>query len=209
MMRPDTPRALPALLLLLLTTLSAQPLQALESDRDQPGVLDADEVDMDLQTGVRTYRGNVIYRQGSIRLDADEMVLYTNERDELDKAIATGAPAVFKQRMEGKKEDVIGKGLRIEFNQANEIVTLTDRASVSQEGNTVSGRIITYNMKTERVKVRGGARTGAGKQGAPGTIDTESTRPRLVIPPRKKVPVAPVEESGAKLKITPKKKSDS
>lgn len=169
-----------ALLLLLATMLAPRPLLALDSDRDQPGILDADEMDMDLQTGVRTYRGNVVYQQGSIRLDADQMVLHMNENDELDKAIATGSPAVFRQRLEGKRGEVIGKGLRIEFDQQNELVTLKENATITQAGNTLSGRIITYNMKTEKVKVRGGATTGA-KKGAAGT-----GRPRLVIPPRKR-----------------------
>ena len=70
---------------------------AYETDRDQPATLDADEFDMDFQTGVRTYRGNVIYQQGSIRLFADELVAYFKDGD-LQRAVARGNLAEFRQR---------------------------------------------------------------------------------------------------------------
>ena len=38
---------------------------ALESDRNQPATVEADEVEYDFRTGVRTYTGNVIVEQDS------------------------------------------------------------------------------------------------------------------------------------------------
>lgn len=166
---------------------------ALDSDREQPAVIDADEVDMDFKTGVRTYRGNVYLQQGSIRLKADLVVAYFEDA-KLQRATATGKPAIFRQRPEGKEHDVIGKGREMVLDQIKSTVTLITNASVEQESNIITGNTIEYNMTTEQVKIRGGytgaPAAGTGESAAGGgdaaqpEIPAGGTRPRLVIPPR-------------------------
>ena len=172
---------------------------ALDSDRDQPATLEADDFELDLKTGVRTYRGNVLYRQGSIRLECDELVTYFNEDGELDKAVCSGDPGKFKQRPENSDEDLIGKARVITMDQIAELVTLKSRADVVQGGTRLTGRLLTYNLATEKVVVKGGsdtqtkttttstASTGA-KEGEPAASDvsTTSSRPTIIIQPRKK-----------------------
>lgn len=175
--------------------LLVMPAQAYKTDTQQPATLDADEFDMDFQTGVRTYRGNVVYQQGSIRLYADEVVAYFKD-GALQRAVARGNRAEFRQRPDDSDTDVVGLGLRIELNQVTQIVTLTDRAKVTQDLNVLTGKKIVYNMQTERVKVNSGPRkanparvttqpTTAGKDAATKVENTEPSRPRIVIQPRK------------------------
>ena len=83
------------------------PASAYKTDRDQPATLDADEFDLDFQTGVRTYRGNVVYQQGSIRLYADELVAHMKD-NKLERAVARGNPAKFSQRPDDSDTDVVG-----------------------------------------------------------------------------------------------------
>jgi len=166
---------------------------AYDNDRDQPATLDADEFDMDFQTGVRTYRGNVVYQQGSIRLFSDELVVYFKD-GELQRAVARGNLAEFRQRPEDSESDVVGVALRIELNEVDQLVTLQDRAKVTQDENTVTGKLIVYNMLTEKVKVRsGGKKKPTSTKVQPGTTDSSGTpaaaeestaRPRIVIKPR-------------------------
>lgn len=169
---------------------------AYKTDRDQPATLDADEFDMDFQTGVRTYRGNVIYQQGSIRLFADELVAYFKDGD-LQRAVARGNLAEFRQRPDDSETDVVGVALRIELNEVDQIITLQDRAKVTQDADTVTGKRIVYNMLTEKVKVRSDIRNAVptstttqpaetGEAASPdGTENDESTaRPRIIIQPR-------------------------
>ncbi len=165
---------------------------AYDNDRDQPATLDADEFDMDFQTGVRTYRGNVVYQQGSIRLYADELVAHFKD-GELQRAVARGNLAEFRQRPEDSETDVVGVALRIELNEVKQLVILRDRAKVTQDSNTVTGKSIVYNMLTEKVKVRSGGSkkpsrtktesTADGEAGTPATEET-TARPRIVIKPR-------------------------
>lgn len=174
----------------------AMPVHAYKSDTEQPATLDADEFDMDFQTGVRTYRGNVVYQQGSIRLYADELVAYFKD-GQLERAVARGNPAEFRQRPDDSDTDVVGVGLRIEINEVTQIVTLKDRAKVTQDLNTVTGKKIVYNMATEKVKVTSGDRkkpaqtstqvgTGSGEPAVPEAAKpAANSRPRIVIQPRK------------------------
>jgi len=178
------------------TVLLMMSAQAYKTDTQQPATLDADEFDMDFQSGVRTYRGNVVYQQGSIRLYADEVVAYFKDGT-LQRAVARGNRAEFRQRPDDSDTDVVGLALRIELNQESQIVTLTDRAKVTQDLNTVTGKKIVYNMQTERVKVSSGPRkkdparattnpaAAGSKNATPKVEKTESSRPRIVIQPRK------------------------
>ena len=173
---------------------------ALDSDRDQPATLEADDFELDLKTGVRTYRGNVLYRQGSIRLECDELVTYFNEDGELDKAICSGDPGKFKQRPENSDEDMIGKARVITMDQVAELVTLKTRADVVQGGTRLTGRLLTYNLATEKVIVKGGSDTqtkvtttasesSSDEKTAESAVTEEtasSSRPTIVIQPRKK-----------------------
>lgn len=177
-----------ALLVVLIANIE-QPVFALKTDSEQPATLDADEFDLDFQSGVRTYRGNVVYQQGTLRLYADEIVVYFKD-DELDHAIASGRPAKFKQRPDDADTDVVGTGMRINMNNAKQIIILQNSAKVIQGSNTISGKKITYDMATEKVKVRSGSKTQATTTAEKGdkvtTKKSGADRPRLIIQPRKK-----------------------
>ena len=192
---------LPILLLLLL--LPTAVAWSLDSDRDQPATLEANDFELDLKTGVRTYRGDVVYRQGSIRLNCDELVTYFNDDGELDKGVCRGDPGKFKQRPEGSEEDMIGEAREITMDQIEELVILKSRAKATQGANTLTGRLITYNLATEKVIVKGDAQAQAPrKQTAEAETDGEDggddkaeqsaeepaapSRARLVIQPRQK-----------------------
>lgn len=174
---------------------------ALESDRDQPATLEADDIELDLRTGVRTYRGDVVYRQGSIRLDCDELVTRFNDDGELDTGVCTGNPGRFRQRPEGSGEDAVGEAVKITMDQVDRLVTLGGQARVTQGPNTVTGRLITYGLDTDKVSVKGGVQAsgsassgstggetaGAGAAVSGGQPEDAASRPRarLVIQPRK------------------------
>ena len=141
-------------------------------------MIDADEVDIDFQTGTRIYRGNVYGQQGTIRVNADEVQLYY-EDDELSKVIAFGQPVVFRQRPDGKEHDVIGKGLKVEIDQKQNIVTLTDNASLTQNKDSITGKVIVYNMATDKIMIRGGAaqtKTTVVPEGSTGPVPDTSNR---------------------------------
>lgn len=187
---------------LILIWLVAAPLKALalDTDSEQPATLEADSFEIDMKTGERVYRGNVLYRQGSIRLECDELVTNFNSEGELDKAVCSGDPGKFKQRPQDSEDDMLGEARVITLDQVGELVTLESRAEVVQGGTRLNGRLLTYNLKTEKIVVKGEASGQAGGTAPkattePGSTDTDSTaettaakpsRPTIVIQPRKK-----------------------
>ena len=167
--------------------LFAQNAVALESDRDQSVLVEAHEVEMDFSSGTRIYRGNVSVRQGTIRIIADQIeLIYKGEQ--LDHGIATGNPAVFRQRPDGKDHDVIGTGRRIELDEIQNIVTFIGDARLRQDRDAIEGERIVYDMARDRMIVRGGdaspTRTTRAGEDSDTTLPTQDgERPKMVLQP--------------------------
>ncbi len=194
-------------LLLLACLLMAGEALALDSDQEQPATLEANDFELDLKTGVRTYRGDVVYRQGSIRLDCDELVTYFNADGELDKGVCTGDPGRFKQRPEGSEEDMIGEAREITMDQVTELVTLKSRARATQGVNTITGRLITYNLGTEKVIVKGEAQTTAGATEPTGSAEPATSGGGTTTASSETATEEPATPGRARLVIQPRKKA--
>jgi len=125
---------------------------ALSSDKQQPIHIEADSVVIDDGRGVATYRGSVHYSQGSTHLLADEVVVYSADRKQVDKVEARGAPATFRQRPDNKDEDMRGQATRIDYFAGEQRVVLEDAAHLWQGQNEFSGDRIEYRSDQEVVK---------------------------------------------------------
>jgi len=155
------------------------PAGALDLDKRQPATLEADDFEFDLGAGVRIYRGNVVFRQGSMHLDCDALVTHYDEDNQLEKGVCTGRPGRFKQRPEGQSADVHGHALSITLDNLKSLVILDGEAEVEQAGDRIQGRRITYDLQNKKARVTGGAGTTAGQGG-----DQAGQRPRLIFQPR-------------------------
>lgn len=87
---------------------------ALESDADQPIVIDSNTATYDDTTETSTYIGNVISVQGSIHVNSDKLVVYFVNGD-AEKLVFTGNKAKFKQTPSEGGEDITGEALTGEF----------------------------------------------------------------------------------------------
>lgn len=190
------------LLFSLLIALSYQLAYGLDNDTEQPATLDADDMEMDFNSGVRVYRGNVVFRQGSIKMTCDELTTHFSSDGDLDEAICVGRPGQFKQRPEGQTDDMVGTANSITLNRVNDLVTLKSRAKVVQGDSTITGKLITYNLVTEKASIKGGGSqslsastesisaastsTESTQEGSETVVEEDTSRPSLVIQPRKK-----------------------
>ncbi|HEC14076.1 MAG TPA: lipopolysaccharide transport periplasmic protein LptA [Acidiferrobacteraceae bacterium] len=159
-----------------LMLLATPPTSALKSDKDQAAIVDADNIEMDFNTGDRIYTGNVSVRQGSMLLRSDKLVVKFKD-DALQNAVAYGKPARFRQRPDGKGEDVRGKALRIVFDEINNKIHLYNKAEVTQGQNTIKSKEIHYDMTTSKVIIKGAASSQSGGMDAGG-------RARIIIRPK-------------------------
>lgn len=152
-------RKLGTIMLTTLTLLQSPLALALTSDRQQPVNISADKVTVNQRTGVSVYTGRVIVIQGTLRITADKLTVYQVKR-QLDRMVAIGKPATYKQRPDNKPDDIHGSANTMEYFAKKDIVILKEKAVLVQNKNTFKGKHIIYNLKTDHVESRGGGNKG-------------------------------------------------
>lgn len=140
------------ILLLLLWCASAG---ALESDSAQEITIQSDRAEFDRKAGTATYSGNVILQQGTLRIDAEQITLFSDDRQKLTRSVASGSPALFQQQMEADKGLTKAKGNKIVYHPSARTITLNESASLEQEGNFFSGDRILYDIASDSVSAKG------------------------------------------------------
>lgn len=123
---------------------------ALSADRTQPMHIEADEVTIDDKKQVSVYVGDVVVTQGTLRITADKLTVYTDDGD-IQKMVALGRPATYKQRPDNKDQDVEAEALKMEYFADRELVILTDQAKLWQGPNTFASERIVYRLDRDQV----------------------------------------------------------
>lgn len=190
---------LAALFVTALLMMLSLPAFALDSDRNQPAVINADDVELDFKDGTRTYTGNVTVVQGSMQLTCDKLVARF-QNNKLAIATAYGSKsrlATFKQRPDGKPYDVVGRAEQLELDQIEQLVRLRNTASLQQGSDSIAGGLILYNMATDKMSVKGRSetqlkqKTSAAPAPAPApAASTKSTTAAVPAPPPQPAPAA-------------------
>ena len=164
-------------LLSLSAALGSASAWALPTDRDQPIRIQADNAHLDDKQGVATYTGDVIITQGSMMIKGNTVTITRAASGDIDVVTSVGNLAYFEQQQNAAKpEKMKGWAVTIQYQAPKDLVILTDRAKVENEGNTTEGEKIVYNSKTQVATAgRGGSTVGSPRQ----RID-------MVIQPKKK-----------------------
>ena len=163
----------------LLGSLAAYPLS---TDKDQPIEVEADEAELDDLNDVSIYRGNVIVRQGSIRMTGEVMTVYSKGGDELDHLIIEGNPATYRQLPDDSAVHDQARAMRMEYYELKNLVVLIRDAWVKQDTSTLVGERIEYNTELSRVKAWSRPRGGDARP----TPETEKkSRVKLIIKKKK------------------------
>jgi len=124
---------------------------ALRSDRNKPIDIKADRVEVDQRQQVSHYIGNVRMEQGSMKINADEVVVYM-EKGILHKIVITGTPARFVQQPDNQQEVVTSRADNMEYYASEQRLYLKHNAEVYQGGNHFKGDFIEYDTLTSTVK---------------------------------------------------------
>lgn len=115
-------------------------------DQDQPVIIEADNAQMDDQHGLSVYSGNVIITQGTLRITADSVTAH-KENNGMNKIVAEGKPAHYTQADNSKGGIVNASANTIHYLTDKDKIVLMGNATLEQQGNTVQGENITYDMK--------------------------------------------------------------
>ena len=151
---------------------------ALPDDRNQPIYIQSDRAERDERKGTTVYTGDVEIDQGSLHISADRVTI-TMDGDQVNRIDAVGAPAKMHQKPSLEREPVYARANTIQYDVVREILTLIEKAAVTQEGSTVKGERIEYFVQEQRVKASAGS-------AEPGT-----SRVQMVIQPRRATPAPP------------------
>ena len=138
---------------------------ALESDRNQPIEIEADQGMLDQKNQSTTFSGNVIVKQGTLHIRAEKVTVIRDAASQ-QHMTADGKPVRFSQTLDDNKGTVNGQANKVEYSSATGLVKLTGNAKVIRGGDKAEGAVITYNTRTEIYTVNGNpaAPTKAGKR---------------------------------------------
>ncbi|MEQ1636150.1 MAG: lipopolysaccharide transport periplasmic protein LptA [Methylococcales bacterium] len=124
---------------------------ALEGDSEQPITIDSNSATYDDKQGTSIYIGNVVAIQGSMRMEADKLVVFI-VAGAIDKLVATGDPVKFKQLPDVGKEEIKGRSLTAEYYPAKKLLVLIKKAVVWQGQNLSSSELILYDSRNAVIK---------------------------------------------------------
>lgn len=151
------------------------PARAERADRDKPIGLEADRVTIDDKKKTHVFEGHVRLTQGSLVIQADRIVV-TADSGGNQKGVATGDPASFREKREGREDFIEGQARRIEHDTRTGRTEFFDRAVVRSGGDEVRGQYIRYDAGSETYLVDG------AREGKAGAADS---RVRVTIQPRR------------------------
>jgi lipopolysaccharide export system protein LptA len=174
-------RELNILLLLLLALSCPTLLHALESDRQQQLLVNADSTEGTLGDGTAILRGNVEIRQGSLLVKAD-VAEVENADGRVRLVLLTGKPVLLQQEIE-KEGLVTATANTISYQVVTGMVTLSGSADVNHPQYHISGDVLTYDMNLQRFQGSGGDNNGRIRiELAPEVIPQIKTKPEQAPP---------------------------
>ncbi len=179
---------LSGLLCLLGALVSATPALALPADRQATITVEADRAQINEKTGITDYQGAVIIKQGSLLIEAEQVTIYSTD-GQAHKIICLGKPAHYQQQPNIEDGLVNAHADTIEYYLDRETITLIKNASLEQQGSTLKGDHINYDLKAELVVARGS--------------DNSQQRVHMVIPASE-----PVADDQAASEQTPAEQAD-
>lgn len=143
-------------LALLLSLYCSASANALPGDRQQPIKIESDHAIQDEKKRTTIYQGSVVIRQGTIKINADKVTVYS-DANQVDRIVCEGNPAHYQQQPKPTDGLVLASAKTINYYLANDKITLIKNASLEQNGSTITGEKIDYDLKAEIIKATAGS----------------------------------------------------
>ena len=151
--KSSAPTALLAALLLI-GTLSASLVQALPDDRQQPISIESDYAERNNTTGSTVYRGNVVISQGSVMIEADQIILHM-KNNKISHIECDGKPASYREKPAVNGPMMIARADHIDYRPADNSIALKHNAVLSRDGTIIKGDSIDYDIDKQTWKAKG------------------------------------------------------
>ncbi len=147
---------------------------SLTTDKEQPITIHSNQAERDEIAGTTTYSGNVVMEQGSMKITASKIVIYSSA-NKVSELVAVGSPASYKQKPAPNEADINASAKRLEYRVSDATLMLLGSAHIKQEGTTdMRSDKIEYDVKKSIVRAGGSTSQTQGSDG----------RVRMVIQPK-------------------------
>ena len=151
----------------VLLALSSSPgALAIPEDTEQPIHIVTKEAIRDETTGITLYRGDVRLRQGTIRIEADEITLgeegtgpfSSRDGNPFFKIVATGQPAHLQQRITADGEITHARANVVEYLRDRSLIRMQEDAQVEQGATRMRGGLFEYLIDQQQIRAYADAR---------------------------------------------------
>lgn len=129
------------------------PANALKTDADQPVNIRARAVDANEKTGIATYRGDVVFTQGSLRIHADRIEVLTRD-NRVQSVHAAGKPIKMRARSD-RGEELRASAQRLEYSAPRRQLNLYGEVVVERGLDVLNGATVRYNFGSEDFSAEG------------------------------------------------------
>ena len=126
-----------------------------KADKDKPTNIEANRMSSDDARRISIFEGNVVLTKGTILVRA-ERITVRQDPEGYQISIATGNPARFRQKRDGKDEWIDGEALTIEIDDKKERIDLREQARILRDKDEVRGDAISVDQRSEFFSVLGG-----------------------------------------------------
>lgn len=172
-------------LLLVAICIWAAATFALESDEEQPILVQADAATVDNTSGIATYTGEVLVTQGSLTIAADEVEIFLKDETVIRIIANTDEnstePAHYEQQLQGSLEKpadmVYADARRITYLVQESRLHLVGDARLQRSGDVFTGEMLHYDIRPGVVNLSRGQEPG--------------DRVNMTIHPKKQSPTKP------------------
>jgi lipopolysaccharide export system protein LptA len=127
------------------------PLAAADRDRSAPVSLRADRIDIDQRRGVSRYLGHVRLQQGALLITADRAEA-RSRGNVLERVVAKGNPATFRDQPEGQTQPVHGRARRLEYQALEQRIELSGDVELQQGRDTMRAGVMRYELASRRLQ---------------------------------------------------------
>ncbi|WLQ14588.1 lipopolysaccharide transport periplasmic protein LptA [Hahella aquimaris] len=121
---------------------------------DEPVRIKAGRWERDGQKGIDTYIGNVVITQGKSSIEADKVILYTDDNG-ISRFQATGKPAHLVQFDEEKQTETHAYAENMDYDRSQSKVVMRNHARILQDNSSVEGEEIIYFTDKRLVTAKG------------------------------------------------------
>ena len=108
-----------------------------------PIKIEADRFELIEESGRSIYEGSVLVTRGLLQLKADRIEVFTDDQRELERVVAHGKPACFRQQQNADSQQIIGQAQRIVYYERKNQVVLTGQAKIWQGRDNFSSPEVT------------------------------------------------------------------